>query len=193
MSYLHSFYCAVQSGPANAVVWKLRVESIQRNAAAFGLTCHTALSGTLADRQHADTQTRKLDQPSMTILLLAICHAIPLVVCRIFTSNRYALVWVAILSIAVAAGLGQPAYTLIDTAAVLLGLYFVWPAGAGPSKTGASPKREAPRVAIPREPRAAPLGPAKWVDLGPPGRSKSGYLVWAVAATAVVLIWLLIA
>ena len=45
MSHLHSFYFAIQSSPDNAVECKLRVASIQRNAAACGLTCHTESYG----------------------------------------------------------------------------------------------------------------------------------------------------
>lgn len=113
----------------------------------------------------------------MTILLLALAHIAPLIICRYLTPSRPALLTVAVLSATVGATVGVPAYAAVDVAAVFLGVYFLWPRDSHvqpeepPPPRSASPSPE-PLPARPRIPKMAanltpPMEPAKWVDLSP--------------------------
>ena len=76
----------------------------------------------------------------------------------------------AIVAVAIASSLGNSAYSAIDIAAILIGLYFLWPPAASQP---VSPSVESPVRAAKAPPVAemhaanSGLSPARWVELSP--------------------------
>ena len=106
----------------------------------------------------------------MTIILVALLHIIPLLVCRVLTDSRPIMLTVAAISATLGSMYGSPAYTALDIAAVLLGLYWLWPPDPETrnTSTGQRPKelRSAPQ-GIRSEYAPAPPSRARPVDLTP--------------------------
>jgi hypothetical protein len=86
------------------------------------------------------------------------------------------MVYTAFAAIAVGAAFGNPAYTAVDAAAVLLGLYFLWPPELGsnprPAVAAETPIKQNTSGAV-RTPVVEPLSPAQWVELSPKAKKKS--------------------
>jgi hypothetical protein len=137
----------------------------------------------------AEFEARDREAP-LTILLIAIAHILPILLCRFLTESRPAMVYTALVCLAIAAGFGNPTYAPIDSAAVLLGLYFLWP----PQPSSLSPPKltvQAPLEKIASPPkstdRSEALSPAQWVDLSPKVKKRP----WGRYVGGAILLWVL--
>ena len=105
----------------------------------------------------------------------------PILLCRLYTDSKRALVVVAIISALVGALTGNPLFIAIDIAVVALGAYFFWPDSSGRRKAINALSKQPPPTIRPHPaapapintsvPATVPMEVASWIDLNP---SKNG-------------------